>query len=635
MEFIYYYGLILLHPYLACWWMSFPTAGRQKWEALIPGYNYFVAFKIACDKPFWSLLLLIPGVHLIMLAVINISYFRKFGYFSIIYTIQGIVFPYFLMYKIGSNGDPCVPSTNWAREKDRAVRLWSDHMILFLGLPVIGHVLTTILGWFKKEKSGDKTLVKEWGDSIWFALIAAGIIRTYVFEPFQIPTGSMEKTLLVGDFLFVNKLAYGSKVPVTPLSYPLVHNTVPWINIKSYTTLEKGSYFRLPGFGDVNRNDVVVFNYPSGDTAVYDPRMPDGLMGHDYHGILVDEAKYYWTQENLSIINDIAQKYKFKYEYEARDKFIDSFGQDFIANFSKWKEKARNGMRQGITYCRGGIPGGDLNYIEHYGLIDRPVDKRENYIKRCVGIKKDWIEINNSILSVNGKQAFVAPNQCLLYFVEKTTANFPSEGEMFEKYGLESERGDFKSPESMDFSNRMEYALQFEIDPNKEFYVFNITLNEKNRIQKDFPKAQFVLAKSKKSLSKNILALDNLRTFPNDFSVDNTVTDFHRFQVPYRGQIINLSKSNIAWYRRIITAYEGHKLEEKSDGIYIDGRKTNTYSIEMDYYWLMGDNRYNSADSRIWGFVPEDHVVGRASLVWFSKSPYLGIRWERLFKWIE
>jgi signal peptidase I len=187
----------------------------------------------------------------------------------------------------------------------------------------------------------------------------------------------------------------------------------------------------------------------------------------------------------------------------------------------------------------------------------------------------------------------------------------------------------------MDFSERMNNSIQFNIDPNKDFYSLNITNTEKTRILKDHPKAVFTIAKATKSTSKNKLALDNLRTFPNDIGVDNTITDFHRIQIPYRGKVIDFRKDNIAWYRRIITAYEGHTLEEKKDGIYIDGKKTNTYTIEMDYYWLMGDNRYNSADSRIWGFVPEDHVVGRASLVWFSKSPYLGVRWERILKLIN
>ena len=292
MSFIYFYLLILLHPYIALWPKSFTKAGRKSWEALIPGYNYYVAFKITIDKPFWSLLLLFPGVHLVMLASINLSYIRRFGFFSFTDTLQGIFFPYLIFAKIANSELPFLNETNWSNSREIEMRKWGDHIVLFLSVPVLGHLIALAFGMFSREKPGVKSRIKEWGDSILFALVAASIIRTYVFEPFQIPTGSMEKTMLVGDFLFVNKLAYGSKVPVTPLSYPLVHNTIPWINIKSYTTLEKGTYTRIPGFGKVNRNDVVVFNYPSGDTAIFDPRMPDGLMGHDYHGIINNEAFY-------------------------------------------------------------------------------------------------------------------------------------------------------------------------------------------------------------------------------------------------------------------------------------------------------------------------------------------------------
>ena len=242
------------------WWKSFPKAGRKEWEALIPGYNYFVVFKITCEKPFWAFLMLIPGVHLVMLAVANASYLKRFGYYSFTDTLQAIFFPYILNYKATKDEAAFGKETNWSNSKEIETRKWSDHIALFLSLPIIGHVLALAIGAVSRDKPGNKSRVKEWGDSIIFALVAACIIRTYVFEPFQIPTGSMEKTLLVGDFLFVNKLAYGPKVPVTPLSYPLVHNNVPWVNIPSYTTIEKGSYFRLPGFGKVNRNDVVVFN---------------------------------------------------------------------------------------------------------------------------------------------------------------------------------------------------------------------------------------------------------------------------------------------------------------------------------------------------------------------------------------
>ena len=622
MSFFYFYLLILVHPYLSLWWMSFPKAGRKSWEALIPGYNYFVMFKITCDKPFWSLLMLFPGVHLIMLATANVSYLRRFGYYSFTDTLQGILFPYLLMYKVTQEQAVFGAETNWSNSRDTEIRKWGDHIVLFLCLPVIGHAIALAIGAVTREKPGVKSRVKEWGDSILFALVAASIIRTYVFEPFQIPTGSMEKTLLVGDFLFVNKLAYGPKVPVTPLSYPLVHNTVPWINIKSYTTLEKGSYTRLPGFGKVNRNDVVVFNFPSGDTAVYDPRMPDGLMGHDYHGIVNEEAFY---QFNSSAEN--GQKYR-----ELNDKIIkqgkskseadsmtnDIFYRYFIETNWKWKQLAREKL------ARGEFPG-EPNGMTHGGLIYRPVDKRENYIKRCVGIPGDKLKIVNSVLYVNGKKAYVSPQQCLKYKVEKKKVTFPNQEEMFSRYGLEND----PSGARMDFETR-----------DQTYYFLNLTKSEKSKIEKDF-KIQLVIdvtpqySKSKDYKPNVGELVDNIRTFPKDFNVNNNVTNFEEFQVPFKGKVVDFKKENIAYYRRIITAYESHKLEEKKDGIYIDGKKTTTYKIQMNYYWLMGDNRYNSADSRIWGFVPEDHVVGRASLVWFSKSAYMGIRWERLFKLIN
>jgi signal peptidase I len=622
MSFFYFYLLILVHPYLSLWWMSFPKAGRKSWEALIPGYNYFVMFKITCHKPFWSLLMLFPGVHLIMLATANVSYLRRFGYYSFTDTLQGILFPYLLMYKVTQEQAVFGPETNWSNSRDTEIRKWGDHIVLFLCLPVIGHVIALAIGAVTREQPGVKSRVKEWADSILFALVAASIIRTYVFEPFQIPTGSMEKTLLVGDFLFVNKLAYGPKVPVTPLSYPLVHNTIPWVNIKSYTTLEKGSYTRLPGFGKVSRNDVVVFNYPSGDTAVYDPRMPDGLMGHDYHGIVNEEAFY---QFNTSAEN--GQKYR-----ELNDKLIkqgkskseadsmtnDIFYRYFIETSWKWKQLAREKL------AKGEFPG-EPNGMTHGGLIYRPVDKRENYIKRCVGIPGDKLKIVNSVLYVNGKSAYVSPQQCLKYKIEKTKITFPSAEEMFSRYGLEND----PSGARMDFETR-----------DQTYYFLNLTKSEKSKIEKDFKvklEIDVTLQYSKSNDYKPNVGelIDNIRTFPKDFYVNNNVTNFEEFQVPFKGKIVDFRKENIAYYRRIITAYEGHKLEEKKDGIYIDGKKTNTYKVQMNYYWLMGDNRYNSADSRIWGFVPEDHVVGRASLVWFSKSTYMGIRWERLFKLIK
>lgn len=636
MNVLYFYLFLLVHPYLALWWTSFEKAGRKSWEALIPGYNYYVAFKIGCNKPWWSILMLFPGVHLVMWAVVNLSYIRRFGMYSWQETLQGIFFPYILMAQL-KNREIKAP-TNWANPKEVNERAVGDHIVLFLSFPVVGHVIALLLGFFSSDKAGKKTKIKEWGDSILFALVAASIIRTYVFEPFKIPTGSMEKTLLVGDFLFVNKLAYGPKVPVTPLSFPLVHNFIPWIDIKSYSTLETCNYTRLPGIGNIDRNDVVVFNYPSGDTAVYDPRMPFGLMGHDYHGIVNREATRYWLESKESLTVQIQQNIMASNPSmnsddaynQARGAVYQNNAKDFIDNMSYWKSYARQKLAVDKI-----AQDNDGSIIKHYGLIYRPVDKRENYIKRCVAVPGDLIEIRDAVLYVNGKKAFVADNQNLRYVVENVAElnnNLPQktfENQMYETYGLEINRGDY--------------------GPINGAFRMNLTKEQVAKLRRNYPKVKFDLEIEKtyeQRVGKDSFArtgytpiemLANLNTFPKDIYHGNTMTNFEKITIPAKGTAVKLTKENIAIYRRIITAYEGHKLVEKSDGFYIDGKKASQYTFAMNYYWMMGDNRYNSADSRVWGFVPEDHIVGKASLVWFSNSgdPDIGIRWERVFKVIR
>jgi signal peptidase I len=635
MNVLYFYLFLLVHPYLSMWWRSFPQAGRQSWEALIPGYNYFIAFKVMCNKPWWSLLLIVPGVHLVMWSSLNISYIRRFGYFSLVDTLQGIFFPYLIFAKIAKSETDFIPETNWANSKERMTREWGDHLVLFMSLPILGHVVALGTQAVTREQNGNKSKVKEWGDSILFALVAASIIRSYVFEPFQIPTGSMEKSLLVGDYLFVNKLAYGPKVPVTPLSFPLVHNTVPYVDIRSYTTLETCNYTRLPGFGQVNRNDVVVFNYPSGDTAVFDPRMPNGLMGHDYHGIVLREAQRLWVDQKLSEKKQAVTKYFSDSIVKANagqnldmqrvedyagslavDYLTKRFADSYIADIGTWKNKARHMIAvDKVTLDN------ENQLINHYGIVYRPVDKRENYIKRCVAIPNDVVEIKKSVLYIQGKPAFVAENQNLQYFAYNFTPS--SSITMREKYGIEIERNDYYQPGGADF------------------FVMNLTKTELTKLKRDFPETKFEVnvmpQYSDTSAAKptGFQMLDNLQMFPKDPYINNTTSDYTKFKVPAKGATVQLNKANVAWYRRIITAYEGHTLAEKEDGIYIDGKKVTSYTFGMNYYWMMGDNRYNSADSRVWGFVPEDHIVGRASIVWFSKSPYLGVRWERIFKVIN
>lgn len=623
MNALYYYIFILvIHPYLAMWWKSFERAGVASWKALIPGINYWFSFKIGTQKAWWSTLLVFPGVHIVMWMVANVSYLRRFGYFSLGETLQAIFFPYLLYWKLAKDESRTLrPLTNWANPKELAERSNGDHLALFLTLPVAGHALAYILG-FRGDKPGKKTRVKEWGDSLIFALVAAAIIRTYVFEPFQIPTGSMEKTLLVGDFLFVNKLAYGPKVPVTPVSFPLVHNTIPWINIKSYLGIETCNYTRLPGFSKINRFEVVVFNYPAGDTAVYDPRVPDGLMGHEYEGILVDEAMEFFTQQ---YDGEIVNKYRAKglqlpgnlikpgLWVMYNDSVIgeEYFGR-FLSEINQWKAVARKSMAENkITYSRLNNETGQP--IEHYGLVYRPVDKRENYIKRCVGTPGDVIEIKRSELFINGAHIKHFPYQNMAYI---DSANSMTENRLYRSVDLYQQEGDYQ------------------VGQDGNVYMVYLTDEKLEKLRKVYPKLALYLDPIPGKLT-NQQRFENLKHFPKDPNINNTITDFAKFTVPKKGVTVKLTKENISWYRRIITAYEGHKLQETANGFVIDGKPASTYTFGMNYYWMMGDNRYNSADSRVWGFVPEDHIVGRASMVWLSKSATLGYRWDRVFKLIK
>lgn len=637
MNVLYFYLFLLVHPYLAMWWKSFEQADRKAWEALVPGYNYFIVFRIGSQKPWWSLLLIFPGVHIVMWSVANVGYIRRFGYFTLVDTLQGVFFPYIIMAKIAKSEDYMLPETNWANSKEVGDREWGDHLALFLALPVLGHAIALGFAAVTRAKPGKKTKVKEWGDSIWFALVAALIIRTYVFEPFKIPTGSMEKTLLVGDFLFVNKLAYGPKVPVTPMSYPLVHNTFPWIDTKSYVGLETSNYTRLPGFGGVNQYDVVVFNYPAGDTAVYDPRMPMGLMGHNYHQLLIDEAEYLWSQKDrrgpFTAEETARIRTSIKNEYEKDGKEISNeelerltsikadelIYSSFFENLDKWKSQARTLFESGITHQFDKEQG--WHELPHHGTIYRPVDKRENYIKRCVGLPGDKLRLENSQLFVNGKPAVKADQQNLLYDMEPASLfTVLSDEVMTTKF-------DF------DIYTQCQYE-ESKTNPG-QYSVVGVHVNTKTlaKLKKAYPKIKFTLNRRKPS---DNTPLRNMGAFPNDPSIANTVTDFQEFQIPYKGQVVKLTKENIPYFRRLITAYEGHTLVEKEDGTFIiDGKKTTTYKVGMNYYWMMGDNRFNSADSRMWGFVPEDHIVGKASLVWFSSDPNRGFRWDRMFTKIK
>jgi len=375
----------------------------------------------------------------------------------------------------------------------------------------------------KKKK---KSVVREWADAAIFAIVAATIIRTFFFEAYTIPTGSMEGTMLINDYLFVSKLAYGPRIPMTPLAIPLVHNTITLTGGKSYTEAVKWKYRRIPGFGDVKRNDVVVFNFPAGDTVV--TQYPD----QDYY-----------------------------------------------------------------LLCRAS---GRENILANYEIITRPVDKKENYIKRCVAVPGDVLEVKNCRIYINGAETPLFPHSKLNYIV---TTN--------------------GRPPAVD--DDVELAEQ--IGPG--LYNFNLENCQVDAVSK----------------ATNVVSVRPFIEYPAgiapqhpaDWVFPHDTANFRwnrdnlgPITMPKAGATVTLTPENIALYRRIIRNYEGNTLDERDGKIIINGQEASSYTFHMNYYWMMGDNRHNSLDSRFWGFVPEDHVVGKAWFVWLSYGKD-GIRWKRLF----
>ena len=601
--------IIFLTPIIGLWHKIFPKIGRKSWEAFIPFYNYYAALR-ACKQPwYWIFFLLFPGAQIIMWASINVTVIRKFGEFGTKETILGILFPFPVFWKLANDDkkQPVEP-TNWDIAKQVDGRQVSDHIALFFALPIIGNVIVyafSLLG-FNQKRRGKKSMVKEWGDAILFALVAASVIRTYVFEPYQIPTGSMEKTMLIGDHLFVEKITFGPRVPNTPFSYPIFHNMVPWLNVKSYSEIQRIPYTRLPGFRFVEQYDVTVFNFPAGDSALNDPRMPNGLIAHTYEQILRDEAYLMALRERKNL----------------------AF---FEANYAKYITRARNSfLKNKKVYSREFEPGSNIPTPIN-GILTRPVDKRENYIKRTTAIAGQTVEVKDKELYVDGKLAWKAPELQYSYYLE---------GKQYERLKVNTE-ADWNKYQRLDAFYRKNFDCRFsEVGSNLKGEVV-IPMTEKQYTKSKLENPNLYLDVKQKGYYRKFLEMGGttyLPIFPNDPQYDWTEDNFGPLRIPKSGDIVSLTHETLPIYRRIITAYEHHTLAEKADGIYIDGEKVTEYTIQMDYYWLMGDNRNNSADSRFWGFVPEDHIVGRAAFIWMStdeKGYFGGIRWDRVFQKIK
>lgn len=423
--------------------------------------------------------------------------------------------------------------------------LWAESWLMLILLPVIfDWYITKKVNWTFWKKRGVKKQTKtvEWIDAIVFAVVVTTIIRIFLFEAYTIPTSSMEKSMMVGDYLFVSKVSYGPKIPNTPIAMPFVHNTMPFTkSTKSYSELIEWPYKRIAGFGDVERNDIVVFNFPTGDTVII------GAENPDYYAQMRALAAYY----NVSLA-------------EARQLI---------------HERAE--------------------------VIARPVDKREHYIKRCVGLPGDTLTYKGGVLYVNGEKAEDPENMQYNYIVK-------TNGTPLNKMRLK------------------EMGISYDDMSGNAGNVYNLPLTgEMVTKLKNFTNVN--------SVERVVLSEPSPDVFPFDTLNYKWATDnFGPLYIPAKGATVKLTPQNIALYERIIDVYEGNDLQIKNGEIFINGKPADSYTFNMDYYWMMGDNRHGSADSRFWGFVPEDHVVGKAWIVWFSldkdNSFLKAVRWNRLFR---
>lgn len=586
-------------------WKLFEKAGRKQWEGLVPIYNILVWLKLIHKPWWWILILLIPGWNLLlMFGSMNVSMGRIFGKFSAKDTILQILLPFVYFPMLAYDKEAKYQGeTNWDNKEERERRKLSDQIALFFASFGLINVLVAALKLTgSKDKPGQKTMVKEWGDSIIFALIAASIIRGYVLEAFTIPTPSMEKELLVGDFLFVNKFAYGSRVPLTPISFPLAHNTVPFTYVNSYSTAINLPYYRLPGFGKVQRNDIVVFNHPVGDTAVFG-RYPGSegaggeLQGHNYYEFIRGEA----FRIAQGQVNSEAAFFKNKGMFE-------SMARDNILNKHK------------------------LYGFDIHGYTTRPIDKKENYIKRCVAVAGDTLQIVNGKLFVNGKFNDVGDNVNFNHYVQFNRALSQQELQEF-KASYNLSLGLYK--DIKDAHNESEL-------PRTANCIINLSDKEKLKMLTDIKGGKYgnlqVLSISQK-IDSSVNRLSAYQHFyPNHEKFAWNVDNYGPLWMPKEGATIPMNYDNWIKYNRCITTYENNPTATwKGDGVYIDGKKITEYTFKQDYYYMIGDNRHNSADSRMWGFVPEDHVVGKGLIIWMSKDPEEGwfsggVRWGRIFR---
>lgn len=442
------------------------------------------------------------------------------------------------------------------------VVIWIGNYWFLIGLGVVYDVyITRKINWtFWKKRNQKNSALVEWIDALIFAVVAVTLINIFLFQNYRIPTGSMEKTLLIGDHLFVSKLAYGPRMPNTPIAFPFTQHTLPIVKSKSWSNLVQWPYKRLAGLGRVKNNEAIVFNFPAGDTVVLE-------------------------EQSISYYEIVRRTAEEMIQREA-------YGKNALSHpKSYYTSQARKEVR------------------DRFHIIYRPVDRRDNYVKRCIGIPGDTVAVRDSHVYVNSKQVPENTTQQINYVVATngTTIN----PRAFERLGI------YRSDQNM---------------LSGSAYVLPLTKTNAAAIAK-FTNVTEVTPMTYKAgeVQPDI--------FPHSGSYKWNEDNFGPLWIPVKGSAIKLDTSNLCLYDRIIDVYENNDLRVEGNTIYINGKPASSYTFRMNYYFMMGDNRHNSADSRYWGFVPEDHIVGKPKFIWLSldkeATGLKKIRLSRMFMGIK